>query len=302
MIVVFGSLNVDFVTHVARLPSSGETVLGPDFALHPGGKGANQALAAARAGARTSLAGAIGTDALAETALTLLKQDGVDLSRVSRVAASTGAAFITIDSQGANQIVVAAGANRLASAEQLSGLSWAPRDILLLQCETPEVENLAAARMARASGGRVILNLAPAHVPSPDMLAALDILIVNEHEAQVLAEGLGWSERDPDLICARIDRELGVCAVATLGEAGVVGWWDGLRRAMPAPAVTVCDTTAAGDAFIGAFAAALDAGFGFSQALQRGLAGGSLACTRAGAQPSLPTLSEIETLIGEDFV
>lgn len=302
MIVVFGSVNLDFVTVVSRLPASGETVLGPAFVTHPGGKGGNQALAAARAGARTTIVGAVGRDDFADLALELLRGAEVDLSGIARVAASTGAAFITVDSGGANQIVVAAGANLVARADQLRGISWAKRDILLMQGETPAPENLAAARQAKAAGARVILNLAPASVPDAELLQRVDILIVNEHEALVLAEGLGWSERTPDAICERLDRERGVAAVATLGSAGVVGWWDGVRRAFPAFPVDVVDTTAAGDAFVGAFAAALDRGFGFTQALQWGLAAGSLACTAAGAQPSLPLQSRIMALIGDRIV
>jgi ribokinase len=302
MIVVFGSLNLDFVTEVARLPGPGETVLGPECVTHPGGKGANQALAAARAGARTVLAGAVGNDSFADLALELLRQADLDLSRVARVSGSTGAAFITVDDGGANQIVVASGANRAAKADQLDGIIWSKRDILLMQCETPEAENLIAARQAKAAGARIILNLAPASVPDPALLELLDILIVNEHEALTLAEGLGWIEQTPDAICERLDRERGVASVATLGAGGVVGWWGGVRRALPAYAVEVVDTTAAGDAFAGSFAAALDRGLGFTQALQWGLAAGSLACTVKGAQPSLPLHDQIAALVGDGIV
>ena len=302
MIVVFGSLNLDFVTQVARLPGPGETVLGPECVTHPGGKGANQALAAARAGARTILAGAVGDDGFADLALELLRQANLDLSRVARVGASTGAAFITVDEAGANQIVVASGANRAAKATQLDGIGWSKRDILLMQCETPAAENLIAARQARAAGARVILNLAPAMIPDRALLETIDILIVNEHEALMLAQGLGWKETVPDTICERLDRERGVATVATLGADGLVGWWGGVRRALPAYMVDVVDTTAAGDAFAGSFAAALDRGLGFTQALQWGLAAGSLACTVKGAQPSLPLHDQIAALVGDQIV
>jgi ribokinase len=302
MIVVFGSLNLDFVTRVERLPGPGETVLGPECVTHPGGKGANQALAAARAGARTLMAGAVGDDGFADLALDLLRRADLDLSRVARVSAATGAAFITVDAGGANQIVVATGANSAAKADQLEGIGWSKRDILLMQCETPATENRIAARQAKAAGARVILNLAPAGTPDPALLQLIDILIVNEHEALTLAQGLGWAETAPDAICERLDRERGVAAVATLGANGVVGWWGGVRRALPAYAVDVVDTTAAGDAFAGSFAAALDRGLGFTQALQWGLAAGSLACTVRGAQPSLPLQARIAALVGEGIV
>jgi ribokinase len=302
MITVFGSLNVDLVTAVERLPGAGETVIGPAYALHPGGKGANQALAARRAGAEVALIGAVGRDAFAEIALSLLAADGVDLAGVARVDAPTGAAFIAVDAAGANQIVVAAGANALASAQALSAMALGKRDVLLLQREVPEAECIAAARLVRKAGGRVILNLAPAGVPAAELLDNLDILIVNEHEAAVLAGALGWGELVPDALAQRVDAERGVACIVTLGADGVVGWHGGVRRRLEAPEVEVVDTVAAGDSFVGAFAAALDAGYGFSSALQRGLAAGSLACTVVGAQPSVPRRAEIEALAGRAFL
>lgn len=302
MILVFGSINIDLVTRVERLPGAGETVMGPDYAIHPGGKGANQALAARRAGADVVLVGAVGRDDFADTALLLLATDGVALDGVARVDAPTGAAFIAIDRDGANQIVVAAGANAHADAGEFDRLDLGENDILLLQREVPELACTAAAVAVKRAGGRVVLNLAPAGAPAEALLAMLDILIVNEHEAVVLAEGFGWPERDPDAIARRMDAERGIVCVATLGADGVVGWAGGVRRRLPAPQVAVVDTVAAGDSFAGAFAAALSAGLGFSAALQRGLAAGSLACTQAGAQPSIPRAGAIDALVGEAFL
>ncbi|MEI5667986.1 ribokinase [Bosea sp. CCNWLW174] len=302
MITVFGSLNVDLVTPVERLPGAGETVLGPGYALHPGGKGANQALAARRAGAEVTLVGAVGRDGFAEIALGLLAEDGVDLAHVARVEAPTGAAFIAVDAAGSNQIVVAAGANALAKADAVETLRPGEGDLLLLQREVPEGECLRAARAMRAGGGRVVLNLAPAGEPAPELLALTDILIVNEHEALILAGSLGWSETEPDAIARRIDGERGIACIVTLGSAGAVGWHGGVRRRLEAPVVDAVDTVAAGDSFVGAFAAALQAGFGFSGALQRGLAAGSLACTVAGAQPSVPRREAIEALAGKSVL
>ncbi len=296
MIVVFGSINLDLVTPVARLPAAGETVLGRAYTVHPGGKGANQALAARRAGADVVLVGAVGDDSFASPALSLLRDGGVDLTRVAKVQAPTGAAFITVDGQGANQIVVASGANAQARAAALQGLSFSARDILLLQREVPETECIAAARMARLAGARVLLNLAPSGQLDPALRALLDLLVVNEHEARDLAQSLGWSETDPDAIAARVDAEHNIACIATLGARGAVGWSGGVRRAIAAPAVEVADTTAAGDAFVGALAAALESGFGFMGALQRAVAAGSLACIKAGAQPSLPAKVEIDAL------
>jgi len=299
MIVVFGSINIDLVTPVERLPGPGETVLGPGYVVHPGGKGANQALAARRAGAAVALVGAVGRDGFGEAALALLSADGVDLSGVARLDKPTGAAFIAIDRDGANQIIVAAGANAAAEPDTLRQMPLGAKDILLLQCEVPAATNLAAAQAMKTAGGRVILNLAPAEAPAAALLACLDIMIVNEHEALVLAQALDWPEREPDAIAQRLDAERGIAMVATLGEAGVVAWQGGIRHRLPAPQVTVVDTVAAGDSFTGAFAAALSAGRDFAQALRHGLAAGSLACTRPGAQPSIPYGAEIAALARE---
>ena len=297
MIVVFGSINIDLVTPVERLPGPGETVLGPGYALHPGGKGANQALAARRAGADVVLVGATGRDRFSDTALALLTADGVDLDHVAQVDQPTGAAFIATDREGANQIIVAAGANAAVRPDALRQLELAAEDILLLQREVPEEACLEAARAMKRAGGRVILNLAPAEAPSAALLDQLDMLIVNEHEATVLAQALGWPEHDPDAIARRLDGERRIATIATLGEAGVVAWINGARHRFEAPQVAVVDTVAAGDSFAGAFAAALAAGKEMGAALRDGLAAGSLACTRRGAQPSIPRAAEIAALV-----
>lgn len=299
MIVVFASIILDHVAVVPRLPGPGETVIGPSYQIFPGGKGANQALAAARAGAPVKIGGAVGRDAAAEAALALLREEGVSLDGVEQADLPTGAAFIGVDAKGQNQIIVTAGANLKARAASLVGHAWSKGDILLLQCETPESECISIARVANAAGARVILNAAPAGPVSADLIDLLDTLIVNEHEAVVLSISLDWVERDPDLIAARVDRELGFACIATLGAEGCIGWSGGVRRSLPAPDVRVVDTVAAGDAFVGAYAAALHKGFGFSGALQRGIAAGSLACTRPGAQPSLPTAAEIEAMVAK---
>lgn len=296
MIIVFGSINIDLVTPVERLPGPGETVLGPGYALHPGGKGANQALAARRAGAEVMLVGAAGRDSFGDAALALLAAEGVDLGHVARVEQPTGAAFIATDREGANQIIVAAGANVAAQPDALRQIELAAGDVLLLQREVPEQACLEAARAMKRAGGRVILNLAPAEAPSAALLDELDMLIVNEHEAMVLAQALGWPEQDPDAIACRLDQERGIATIATLGAAGTVAWIDRTRYRLAAPQVAVVDTVAAGDSFAGAFAAALAAGRDMPAALRDGLAAGSLACTRRGAQTSIPYATEVAAL------
>jgi ribokinase len=296
MIVVFGSINLDLVTRVENIPGPGETTLGGDYATSPGGKGANQALAARRAGARVVMVGAVGKDSFAAEALALLKADGVDLSATREVAAPTGAAFIAVDAHGENAIVVASGANRLAVAKQLEALALGATDTLVLQRETPPPEVEAAAIHAKAKGARVILNLAPAGPPGEKLLAALDILVVNEHEALTLGAALKLTTHEPEEVASYVDRTLGLACIVTLGPAGAVGYAKGVCFAAPAPKVDVVDTTGAGDTFVGAFAAALDSGTSFETAMKRGLAAGSLACTKPGAQPSMPYVVAIEAL------
>lgn len=296
MIVVFGSVNVDFVTRVARIPRPGETTLGPDYQVIPGGKGANQALAARRAGSHVVLVAAVGQDPFADIALGLLREDGVDCARVAAVGSPTGAAFISVDESGENAIVVASGANRLAAAAGLDDLAWSATDLLLLQREVPEEQALLAAQRARAAGARVVLNAAPAGPLAPDLLGALDVLVVNEHEVAIVGEALGLSGT-PDELARAIDADLGVATIVTLGAEGVIGWTGGIRRTAPALPIRPVDTTAAGDTFCGAFAAALDQGFGFTTALARGAAAGSLACLTVGAQVSIPRKAAIDEAV-----
>jgi len=298
MIIVFGSVNVDFVTRVTSIPKPGETVLGPAYDVIPGGKGANQALAAQRAGSPTIMAGAVGDDPFAAIGLRLLIEAGVDCSAVAKVAAPTGAAFITVDHNGENAITVASGANAYASAKALEAIAIGPKDTLLMQREVPEAEQIAAARFAKSKGARVLLNVAPAGIVTEELANLLDIILVNEHEAMVVAKGFGLSAESPTDAAQAIASARGIACIVTLGSEGAVGWTDGVRRQIPAPSVTVVDTTAAGDAFCAAFAAALDQGFGFTGALARGVTAGSLACTIHGAQPSLPTKAAIEDIIG----
>ena len=299
MIVVFGSVNVDFVTRVEAIPHPGETVLGPKYDVIPGGKGANQALSAQLAGSHVYLIAAVGDDPFAAIGLKLLEKANVDCSHIARVAAPTGAAFITVDRNGENIITVASGANAFAQATDLVLLNLEPSDTLLMQREVPEAQQLAAARIAKERGARVIVNVAPAGPIADELLALVDILLMNEHEALVIAEGLGLNGSEPDMIARDISASRSIATIVTLGAEGAIGWTGGVRRHVPAFPVEVVDTTAAGDAFCGAFAAALDQGFGFTGALTRGVAAGSFACTRQGAQPSLPTKAEISQKIKE---
>ncbi len=294
MITVFGSINVDLVTRVKRIPGPGETVHGTDYQLIPGGKGANQALAARRAGAEVRLTGAIGDDFLSRVALGELEAGGVDLVSVAHRAGTTGVAVITVDEAGENTIVLSPGANAHASAADLPANAFAAGDTLLLQMEVPLAESLAAAGQARAANARVILSLAP-YAPLPaEAMAAVDMLIVNQHEAADYARHLRISGSGPDETVAALAAATGRTVVATLGADGAVAadGKDVIR--VPALQVTPVDTTGAGDTFCGVLAAWLDEGASFRTALARAAVAGSLAVTKQGAQPSFPTRAEIQ--------
>jgi ribokinase len=263
-VCVVGSLNIDLVTGVARHPSPGETVRGTGLDRLPGGKGANQALAAARAGARTLLCGRIGADGTDYR--DGLTERGVDCGGVHTVADTpSGHALIAVDERGENTIIVIPGANAAMTADEVDWHASAIEgaDVLVLQLEIPMPAVLRAAELARGAGVRVLLNPSPWAVPSSALLAVADPLVVNEHEAQLLPAGAAGS----------------VCV--TLGSAGA-RWGEHTARAPND--VRVVDTTGAGDSFAGALAAALASGAGKAEALRLAVAAGSEACGWAGAQ------------------
>jgi ribokinase len=291
-VLVFGSANADLVFTTPTLPAPGHTVLGDSWQASPGGKGANQATAAARAGAVTAFAGAVGTDALAEVALSGMVAAGVDLSRLVRVRLATGAAAICVDARGANQISVASGANAAVAAAQVEDAALTPATVLLLQMEVPVAEMALLVQRARARGARVILNLAPP-APLPDsLLRQLDLLIVNEHEADWLA---GRLEVAPD--AASLRAALSIDVVVTRGELGAeVATGEGLHH-QPAFRAQAVDTTGAGDCWCGTLAAALDGGATLAEAMRRASAAAAIAVGRPGAAAAMPTAAETEALL-----
>ncbi len=295
MIIVFGSINLDLIFPLPALPGPGQTVLGPDLRVEPGGKGANQALAAARDGAQVAFAGAVGRDDFAVPALRLLRAAGIDLSRLAEVAASTGVATIAVDPEGRNQIAVAAGANGLARAALVEEEALGPATTLLLQMECAPGEIAALVRRARARGARILLNLAPPGPLPPDVFAALDLLLVNEDEAGWLAARLGTTAD-----AARLGAKLGIGVVRTLGAAGAEAAHGNEVVRLPARAVQVVDTTAAGDCLAGVLAAALDRGAPLPAALARAIAAAGICCTRAGSQGSLPSAAETDAALAAD--
>ncbi|MEP6996010.1 MAG: ribokinase [Betaproteobacteria bacterium] len=297
MIVVFGSINLDLVTRVERLPSPGETLLGRGFASYPGGKGANQALAAARAGGVVHLCGAVGRDAAADSALALVRNGPVDLSGVRIVDLPTGCATILVDDAGENTIVVVPGANDRVDASTVPDAVLGQDAILLLQHEVPASANATLIARAMRTGMRIVLNAAPARPLTLELLALIDTLIINESEAHALASALGWPPEAAAFAATAAAANDGLEVVVTQGAAGAVSVLGDDEIRVAAPQISVVDTTGAGDAFIGAYAAALDAGDDRPMALRFAVAAGSLACTSAGAQPALPLRSAIDALL-----
>lgn len=297
-ILVLGSLNADLVVAAERLPLPGETLAGGDLEIYPGGKGANQALAAARLGAPVALAGAVGRDPFAELLLGSQREAGVDCSAVVRVDRPTGVALITLLPGGQNSILISAGANAAvtpAMAEDAcSGL--APGDLLLCQLETPLAAVAQALATARACGATTILDPAPAQPLSDELLALADILTPNETEAAALS-GLA-SDADPAAVAAALLERGARRVILKRGERGsYTASKQADSFAAPALPVKAIDTTAAGDVFNAALACALAEQASLLQAVRFATAAAAIAVTRKGAQPSAPRRGEVEALL-----
>ncbi len=289
MIVVFGSINLDLIFALPHIPASGETVLGPNVRIEPGGKGANQAVAAAQDRAEVVMVGAVGRDALASGALALLRQANVDVTRVIETDAATGAASICVDPAGHNAIAVGSGANLLARADCVETELLTAETIVVLQMELSPTETTALIHRARQAGSRIVLNLAPAAALPIEALQSVDILTVNEIEAEWLADKVGCA---PTAMALR--RAIGTIVIRTLGGDGLeAATAEGLLT-MPAESIVPIDTTAAGDCFVGVLAAALDRGATLEHALRRASVAAALCCTKPGSQSSLPWASEID--------
>ncbi len=299
-VVVFGSINMDMVTRVVRLPRPGETVAGEDFTTAPGGKGANQAVAAARLGAATRMVGRVGDDLFGATLCQNLALNGVDTGAVAVTPGPSGVAAISVDRSGENTIVVVPGANGAVSvtdADRLSELLDGAR-VLMLQFEVPLVAVTAAARVARARGVMVILDPAPAYELPEGLYPLVDLITPNTTEAAIL---VGFALTDDAAIerAGKILQErTGGTAIIKLGARGVFVAAPDQTHWFPAFPVTAVDTVAAGDAFNGGLAAALSAGLSLEQAIRWGLAAGAIAVTRPGAQAAMPTRAELLELLG----
>ena len=293
-VIVFGSANMDLVMPVLAVPVPGETVLTESYLAVPGGKGANQALAARRAGAKVSFAGAVGQDTHGESALSLLRAEGVDLDAVRISDRPTGCAVVMVDPNGENSIVVASGANQSVLAGQVSDALLDEAELLVLQQEIPLEENLQLAIRASRKGLRVVFNLAPARDVPDDLLESVDMLVVNEVEAVFLAGG--HSVEDMSLLAGALASRHDFSVVITLGSDGAVVAPGGNAGSfsVKAPQVNVTDTTGAGDTFTGYLAARLAQGnLVLEKCISEAICAASLACTKAGAQAGIPYSSEV---------
>jgi ribokinase len=303
------------IVQAPRLPGPGETVLGGAFATASGGKGANQAVAAARLGAAVSFVGSVGDDALGQGMIESLQAEGIDTRFVTRdPSAPSGVALIVVDPSGENLIAVAPGANMRLSAAvvERAAPAFDAADVILVQLEVPLEAVSSAIQMAQRRGKRIILNPAPARPLPGEILSQVDILTPNETEAEALGRPPAEDERQvaPCVAGALADPNpaadatrlltLGAgCVIVTLGPQGVLVAQAGRQFRVPAPQVEAVDATAAGDAFSGALAAALAGGLALEPAVEFAVSAATLSVTRLGAQPSLPGLSELRNFVHE---
>jgi ribokinase len=296
MIVVFGSINLDLIGKVSRIPKPGETVPGTSFATAAGGKGANQALAARRAGAKVRMIGSAGKDTMGDQALALLSEGSVDLSDVRRSDTAQGVAMIFVDEAGENVIGILPGANGEVSIEDaertLAGLTL--NDVLVVQQEIQPGSTIRALSVARVRGARSILNTAPFLATTREAAKRADIVVANETEFALLAgEGdldekmRGYVDATKRTIIVTLGPE-GAKALTATGEA----------ISVPAMKVTPVDTVGAGDTFVGYLAAGLEAGLSLEQSMRRAAVAASLACLKPGAQPAIPIAAEVDKAIG----
>lgn len=293
-ILVVGSINMDLVIKTDRMPELGETLTGSGFATNPGGKGANQAVAASRLGAEVRMIGAVGSDTYGETMKKVLTENGVSCDGVRSMDTTTGIAVITV-CRGDNCILLDKGANERVTPEYVGGYEelfiWA--DFVIFQLEIPQESILAAARLAKKHGANVVLNPAPAQPLDSELLSLTDILVPNEHEAALILDTvIRTPQQEEDAVRKLLD--LGIeHAVITLGSRGCIfNDETGIRR-QAAYHVDAVDTTAAGDSFIAALCVGLSHGLPFSGSVSYASAVSALAVTKEGAIPSLPFASEV---------
>lgn len=297
-VVVIGSSNTDMVVKMDRIPAPGETVLGGEFIMAPGGKGANQAVAAARLGADVALVARVGDDAFGRAALDNFRREKINTDFISTdTEAPSGVALIFVDRNGENSIAVAPGANSRLSPEDVraAGPAIERADVVVLQFEIPMETVAEGVRLAKECGARVVINPAPAAPAPRDVLELTDVLIPNRSEAAQLLDVPGESHPE-DLAVALLGLGVGA-AVVTVGSDGAIVASHGTCAKIPAVEVKAADTTAAGDAFTGALSVALAEGKDLASSADFAVRAAAVSVTRMGAQPSLPTREEVESLL-----
>jgi ribokinase len=298
-ILVIGSINIDLVVRTPRFPKPGETIRGEDLATLPGGKGANQAVAAARQGASVAMFGRVGKDGYGDLLLDQLKRDHVDTRHVMRDPASTGAAMIIVDGQGQNSIILSPGANGKVSPADVEPASFSDVKLALFQLEIPLETVVHAARVAKENHVRVVLNPAPALALPDELIALADILLPNETELSLLTGQDVKDVRSAEKAARVLIGKGAQIVIVTLGAKGALLVTKDAAQHVPTFKVQAVDTTAAGDAFIGGYASALLRGLEPEAAVRYANACGALATTKFGAQPSLPTRQAVEELLGK---
>jgi len=297
-ILVVGSLNADLVVQVPRFPQPGETISGSDLQIIPGGKGANQAVAAARQGSSVSMLGRVGNDSFGPELIHNLKQNNVETSHVQiDPGSATGTAIIAVDATGQNNIVLSPGGNGQVRSTDVANVSFSDYKLLLLQLEIPLEAVTSAAQRARESGLRVLLNPAPARSLPEELISLSDFILPNESELSLLTNqpvhDIPSAEKAAKALLAGGAQNV----IVTLGANGALIVNKDIKKHIPSFDVQVVDTTAAGDAFIGGFASALLSNKSLEEAVRYGCACGALATTKFGAQPSLPTREEVDRFI-----
>lgn len=300
MIINFGSINIDMIMHVNKLPTPGDTILCNSYSMLPGGKGANQAVAAAGAGSRVIMFGQVGSDEFGQIAINSMKQKGINTDYIAIDSIPTGCASISVDSHGENIITVASGANNAVKSSIIPDSLLTETTTVLMQMEVNPKQNWDLLKRAKKNKCLTILNLAPAMKMTQEALKNLSYLIMNEVEARHLGKDLKVPVSNLNTLAEFLAKRFELTAIITRGSKGAIAYTEkGEGWGIAALPVKAIDTTGAGDAFVGILAAMLDQGKGIKKALQYAIIGSGLGCLKQGAQSSFTTIKEIEANLNQ---
>jgi len=294
MVIVFGSINVDLVFRIHKLPRVGETQLCDNYSVLPGGKGANQAIAAAKAGSFVKMFGCVGKDNFSEVALQTFHKENIAVETIRRVDQPTGCASISVTPDGENVITVASGANMDLKADDVPEDVLTKDNTLVLQMEVNTEETWKIVRRAAEKDMKIVLNLAPAYQVPEDVMRSLSVLILNEVEASMLALKLNLDIIYPTVAARKIASSFGISCIVTLGSEGAYACTPGQAWKIKGMQIKAVDTTSAGDTFVGYFASFFDRGLAFEEALRKATVASGLTCLTHGSQPSIPSHQEVD--------